>query len=191
MRLEATNIQDVKIVQLTAHADQRGLFAELWDEAKFHALGIRETWVLDGLSRQMKKGTVRALHFQTPPNAQAKLVRVARGRALDVAVDLRQGSPTFGQHVAVELSEDQWRMLYIPVGFAHGFCALEDGTELVYKLSAPYSPDCNHLGLLWNDPDLGIPWPVDDSNAILADRDRTFPLLKDLPPVFGRDGGAP
>lgn len=191
MRLEPTNIDGVFIVCLQAHSDSRGLFAELWDEAKFAQLGIRENWVLDGLSRQMKKGTVRALHFQTPPKAQAKLVRVARGRALDVAVDLRQGSPTFGRHVALELAEDQWRMLYIPVGFAHGFCALEDGTELVYKLSAPYSPECNHLGLLWNDPDLGIPWPVTADNAILAERDKDFPRLRDLPPVFGRDGGAP
>ena len=191
MRLEETNIPDVKIVHLQAHADPRGLFVELWDEAKFQTLGIRESWVLDGLSRQMNKGTVRALHFQTPPKAQAKLVRVARGRALDVAVDLRQGSPSFGQHVAVELDEHQWRLLYIPVGFAHGFCALEDGTELVYKLSAPYSPECNHLGLLWNDPDLVIDWPVSEETAILRDRDSTFPLLKDLPPVFGRNGGAP
>lgn len=191
MRFEDTCIPDVKIVQLAAHADARGLFVELWDEAKFAALGIAETWVLDGLSRQMKKGTVRALHFQTPPKAQAKLVRVARGRALDVAVDLRRGSPTYGQHAAVELNEADWRILYIPAGFAHGFCALEDGTELVYKLSAPYSPECNKHGLLWNDPDLGIPWPVAAENAILAERDRSFPRLKDLPPLFGRDGGEP
>ncbi|MBF0354207.1 MAG: dTDP-4-dehydrorhamnose 3,5-epimerase [Alphaproteobacteria bacterium] len=191
MRLEPSAIPDVKIVHLDAHADARGLFVELWDEAKFAELGIKETWRLDGLSRQMKRGTVRALHFQTPPMAQAKLVRVARGRALDVAVDLRQGSPSFGQHVAVELTSDDWRLFYIPVGFAHGFCALEDGTELVYKLSAPYSPPCNQHGLLWNDPDLGINWPVGEAEAILAERDQTFPRLKDLPPLFGQDGGAP
>lgn len=184
MRVEATVIPDVKLVTLQPHGDARGLFAELWDKAKMEAQGIREAWVLDGLSRQAKAGTVRALHFQTPPNAQAKLVRVARGRALDVAVDLRRGSPSFGRHVAVELSAEGWTMLYIPIGFAHGFCALEDGTELVYKLSAPYSPEDNKLGLLWNDPDLGIAWPVSEADAILAERDRTFPRLKDLPPVF-------
>lgn len=191
MRLEDTAIPDVKIVHLDAHADPRGLFSELWDATKFENLGIHENWVLDGLSRQTRKGTVRALHFQTPPRAQAKLVRVSRGRALDVAVDLRQGSPSFGRHVAIDLNEHEWKLLYIPTGFAHGFCALKDGTELTYKLSAPYSPDCNHLGLLWNDPDLGIGWPVDEASAILAERDKTFPRLKDLPPVFGRDGGAP
>ncbi|MGE5503748.1 MAG: dTDP-4-dehydrorhamnose 3,5-epimerase, partial [Actinomycetota bacterium] len=177
MRAEPTAIPDVKLVTLKPHGDARGLFVELWDQAKMEALGIRETWVLDGLSRQAKAGTIRALHFQTPPNAQAKLVRVARGRALDVAVDLRISSPTFGRHVAVELSAESWTMLYIPVGFAHGFCALEDGTELVYKLSAPYSPECNTLGLLWNDPDLGIAWPVAEADAILAERDRTFPRI--------------
>ena len=184
MRIEATAIPDVKILHLAAHGDGRGLFVELWDQAGFAALGIRETWVLDGLSRQISRGTVRALHFQTPPFAQAKLVRVARGRALDVAVDIRAGSPTFGRHVALEMAADDWRVLYIPVGFAHGFCALEDGTEMVYKLSARYSPEHNALGLLWNDPDLGIRWPVGPADAILTERDRGFPPLKDLPVIF-------
>ncbi|EME69115.1 dTDP-4-dehydrorhamnose 3,5-epimerase [Paramagnetospirillum caucaseum] len=191
MQVEATAIPDVKLVRLIAHGDERGLFAEVWDKAKFADQGIREEWVLQGLSRQNRAGTIRALHFQTPPQAQAKLVRVARGRALDVAVDLRVGSPTYGRHVAVELSAEGWEALYIPVGFAHGFCALEDGTELNYLLSAPYSPECNHLGLLWNDPNLGIPWPVAESEAILAPRDRTFPRLKDLPEVFRYQGAGP
>lgn len=188
MQVEATAIAEVKLVRLIAHGDERGLFAELWDKAKFAAQGIHEDWVLQGLSRQNRAGTVRALHFQTPPQAQAKLVRVARGRALDVAVDLRVGSPSYGRHVAAELSAEGWNALYIPVGFAHGFCALEDGTELNYLLSASYSPECNHLGLLWNDPDLDIAWPVSEAEAILAPRDRTFPRLKDLPEVFRYQG---
>ncbi len=191
MRLEDTAIPDVKIVHLDPHTDARGLFVETWDAAKFEGLDICQNWVLDGLSRQNRKGTVRALHFQTPPQAQAKLVRVARGKALDVAVDLRLGSPSFGRHVAVELDETDWKLLYIPTGFAHGFCAMQDGTELVYKLSSPYSPECNKHGLLWNDPDLAIAWPVAEDEAILAERDTTFPRLRDLPPLFGRFGGTP
>ena len=184
MRLEDTAIQDVKIVHLDAHADHRGLFGELWGRTSFEAIGIRENWVLEGLSRQTKKNTLRGLHFQTPPYQQAKLVRASRGSIFDVAVDIRHGSPTFGKHVSVQLSEADQRLFYIPVGFAHGFCALEDGAELVYKLSAPYNLECSKMGLRWNDPELGIPWPIDEDSAILNDRDRAFPMLRDLQPVF-------
>lgn len=188
MRVEPTVIPDVKLIHLDPHADPRGLFIELFEAKRFAQHGIPTDWVLDAASRQDKTGTVRALHFQTPPFAQAKLVRVARGRALDVALDIRAGSPWYGRHVALELVEDDWRMLYIPVGFAHGFCALADGTEMAYKLGAPYAPQ-HGGGVLWNDPDLGIDWPVDEANAILAPRDRTYPPLRELAPVFSYRGG--
>jgi dTDP-4-dehydrorhamnose 3,5-epimerase len=125
---------------------------------------------------------VRGLHFQVPPTAQAKLVWSVRGAVLDVVVDLRRGSPTFGRHVAVELSPADGQ-LYVPVGFAHGYCTLEADTEVVYKVSAPYAPD-HEGGVLWNDPDLAIPWPIADADAVLAARDAALPRLADLPSVF-------
>ena len=130
-----------------------------------------------------KRGTVRGLHFQSPPFAQAKLLRVLRGAVLDVAVDIRVGSPTFGQHVAVELSAENGLQIFIPAGFAHGFCTLEPGTEVFYKVTAPYAPDNDH-GVLWSDPELGIDWPVTPGAAVLSDKDKVHPRLSDLPEYF-------
>lgn len=133
------------------------------------------------------RGTVRGLHYQVPPKFQAKLVRVTRGRILDVAVDIRQGSPTYGQHVSVELSEDNGLQLYIPVGFAHGFCTLEDATEVSYKVSDFYSPD-HDRGLLWNDPRIAIPWPITAAGAIVSEKDAAQPLLDHLQSPFAYRG---
>jgi dTDP-4-dehydrorhamnose 3,5-epimerase len=126
---------------------------------------------------------VRGLHFQLPPFAQAKLVRVTRGAILDVAVDLRSGSPTYGRHAAMEISADNWRQVFVPVGFAHGFCTLEPETEVLYKVSRPYAPAYDR-GLRWNDPALAVDWPVGEDEAVLSDRDRSHPLLADLGEVF-------
>jgi len=129
------------------------------------------------------RGVVRGLHFQSPPEGQGKLVRVAAGSILDVAVDIRQGSPTYGRHVAIVLTATEGNQLFVPEGFAHGFCTLEPNTEVVYKVSRYYSP-AHDLGMLWNDPSLGIAWPVSESAALLSDKDRRAPRLVELPPYF-------
>jgi dTDP-4-dehydrorhamnose 3,5-epimerase len=171
------------LVSARRFADPRGVFAETYSHADFAALGIPDTFVQDNQSRSVQVGTVRGLHFQTPPRAQAKLVRVIRGRVLDVAVDLRRGSPFFGRHVAVELSAENGLMLYVPVGFAHGFATREPETEVIYKVTDTYAPACD-AGLAWDDPALGIDWGVAPDAATLSDKDRRLPLLADLGPVF-------
>ncbi|MGH7054149.1 MAG: dTDP-4-dehydrorhamnose 3,5-epimerase, partial [Stellaceae bacterium] len=145
--------------------------------------GIAVRFVQDNHSLSLQRGTVRGLHFQIPPFAQAKLVRVTRGAILDVVVDLRRGSPDFGRHVAAELSTAQWNQLFVPEGFAHGFCTIEPETEVTYKVNRPYSA-AHDRGLLWNDPALGIPWPVSESEALLSERDRRHPPLAELPEFF-------
>jgi dTDP-4-dehydrorhamnose 3,5-epimerase len=133
------------------------------------------------LSRQA--GVVRGLHFQTQPFAQHKLIRVTRGRIFDVAVDIRAGSPTYGRHVAVTLTADDSAQLLIPIGFAHGFCTLEPDTEVIYKVSMPYSPE-HDTGIFWNDPALGITWPIEPAAAILSDKDKRNPVLAETPSFF-------
>jgi len=137
-------------------------------------------FVQDLITRTAKTGTVRGLHFQSPPKAQAKLVRVARGRIFDVALDLRPGSETFGRHVSAILDSAEGLQIYIPKGFAHGFCTLDDDTEIVYKLSDGYAPDLSR-GVKWNDPALAIDWPVAEGDAILSDKDMKLPMLEDQP----------
>jgi dTDP-4-dehydrorhamnose 3,5-epimerase len=164
-------------------ADPRGVFTETYSRRDFAAVGIGEEFVQDNQSLSVHPGTVRGLHFQVPPAPQAKLVRVLRGRILDVAVDLRPGSPSFGRHVAVELSAANGLMLYIPVGFAHGFATREADTEVAYKASGLYAPDCDR-GLAWDDPALGIDWQVEPASAVLSDKDRRWPRLADLGRCF-------
>jgi len=183
VQIEATAIPAVKLVTPVRHGDARGFFSEVFREDALVAAGIGERWVQDNHSRTQQPGTIRGLHFQSPPHAQAKLVRVTRGRILDVAVDLRRASPTFGRHVAAELSEANWRQLFIPAGFAHGFCTLEPDTEVLYKVSSYYAPAHDH-GVAWDDPDLAIAWPVASDRAILSDKDRRQPRLADLPALF-------
>jgi dTDP-4-dehydrorhamnose 3,5-epimerase len=171
------------LIEVRRFGDARGVFAETFSRRDFAALGIEEEFVQDNWSRSDAVGTVRGLHFQRPPHAQAKIVRVLRGAILDVAVDLRRASATYAQHVAVELEEGDGRMLYVPAGFAHGFCTLRPGTEIAYKVSDVYAPDCDG-GVIWDDPDIGIEWPVDPRDVVLSDKDAKLPRLADLPAIF-------
>lgn len=160
--------------------DARGAFFESFSAEKMQKAGIIGDWVQDNQSRS-DRGVVRGLHFQQPPFAQAKLVRVAQGRALDVIVDIRRDSPTYGQHLAVELDARRYNMLYVPVGFAHGFTALEDNTLFLYKCTNYYAPQ-SEGGLLWNDPALNIQWGVE--NATISAKDQVLPTLAEFNSPF-------
>ena len=146
--------------------DGRGFFSEVYDRRTLAEAGVCTDFVQDNHSLSTLKGTVRGLHFQTPPHAQDKLVRVVRGSVFDVAVDLRRSSPTYGRHVSVVLSSEAWNQILVPVGFAHGLMTLEPNTEVVYKVSHYYAPE-HDMGLLWNDPTLGIRWPIPEDEAVL------------------------
>lgn len=179
----ALAIPEVILVTPAKFGDDRGFFSETYNAQAFCAAGIDATFVQDNQSLSRQKGVVRGLHFQKPPHAQGKLVRVVRGRILDVAVDIRVGSPTFGRHVSAELSADNWQQLWVPAGFAHAFCTLEADTEVVYKVTDYYAPECD-AGILWNDPDLAIDWPVDAADAVLSAKDAVLPRLADLGECF-------
>ena len=183
MKIEATALPDVKLVTPVRHGDTRGFFAETFKSSAFAEAGLPSHFVQDNHSLSATVGTIRGLHYQSMPYPQDKLVRVLRGRVLDVAVDIRKKSPTFGRHVAVELSADNFLQLFVPIGFAHGFCTLEPDTEIIYKVTAPYAPQCD-FGLAFDDPALGIAWPVDLATATLSDKDRKQPRLADLPSHF-------
>jgi len=183
MLVTEAELPGVKLLLPQRFGDERGYFCETYSKSRWAKAGIVEEFVQDNHSFSRDAGVVRGMHFQTPPFAQAKLVRAARGRFLDVVVDLRCGSPTFGRHLTVEISADSGNEIYIPVGFAHGLCTLEPGTEVIYKASAFYAPE-HEMGVAWDDPDLGIRWPVAAEAAILSTRDRRQPRLKDLPRYF-------
>jgi dTDP-4-dehydrorhamnose 3,5-epimerase len=181
--VEPLAIPDVKIVRPKKFGDARGFFSETYSAAAFAEAGIPDVFVQDNHSFSAAAGTVRGLHFQRNPRAQAKLVRVTRGRILDVAVDLRRSSPTFGKWVGAEISAEAWNQIYVPVGFAHGFCTLEPDTEIAYKVTDTYAP-AEDGGVFWQDEDLAIDWPIAPHQAILSDKDRVLPRLRDLPPLF-------
>lgn len=176
-------LPEVKLVRPRRFGDARGYFVETYNRRALAAGGITDDFVQDNHSRSETIGTVRGLHFQTPPHAQAKLVRCSAGRIFDVAVDIRHGSPTYGRYVSTELSAENGWQLYIPIGFAHGLMTLEPGTEIQYKVSADYAPK-HDAGLIWNDPALAIPWPVEQSTAVLSDKDRKLPRLADFASPF-------
>jgi dTDP-4-dehydrorhamnose 3,5-epimerase len=181
--IQPTAIPDVKILTPRRLSDGRGFFSETYNRRRFEEAGLHFDFVQDNHSLSTERGTIRGLHFQSAPFAQDKLVRVVRGRILDVAVDLRRSSPTFGQHIAVELSAENWRQLLVPVGFAHGFCTLEPDTEVLYKVTDYYSAAHDH-GLAFDDPALGIAWPVATGEAVLSEKDRKHPRLAELPAYF-------
>jgi dTDP-4-dehydrorhamnose 3,5-epimerase len=187
MKIIATEIPEVKVLEVPRFGDARGFFSETYRRSLLAEAGIDVDFVQDNHSRSASAGTVRGFHYQSPPRAQGKLVRVVRGAILDVAVDIRFGSPTFGKHVAVRVSAEAWNQIWLPVGFAHGLVTLEPDTEVLYKVTDYYSPE-HDFGLLWDDPALGVSWPVGAEHAVLSEKDRKHPRLADLPQHF-RYGG--
>jgi dTDP-4-dehydrorhamnose 3,5-epimerase len=183
LKVVSTNIDAVKIVTPKSFADARGEFCETYNRRRFFENGITLDFVQDNHSSSALPGTVRGLHFQSHPFAQDKLVRVLRGRIVDVAVDLRRSSPTYGKWVAEELSADDGKQLLVPVGFAHGFCTLEPDTHVMYKVTSYYSP-ANDLGIAWNDPDVAIDWPIAAGEAVLSEKDMRLPAFRSLPIYF-------
>lgn len=181
MQVDPTALSDVLIVTPRRFGDARGWFMETCSTPKLAEAGIAVEWVQDNHSFSATKGTLRGLHYQAPPHAQDKLVRCSRGAILDVAVDFRAGSPTFGKWVGVELSAENGRQLLVPRGFLHGFVTLTDDVEVQYKCSDVYAPDCDGA-VRWNDPEIGIDWGV--AVPMLSDKDAKAPLLKDAPRPF-------
>lgn len=171
-----TQLEGVVEIQPVRHGDDRGWFSETWNQASLNQAGIEIAWVQDNESFSAAAGTVRGIHFQRPPSAQDKLVRVIAGRILDIAVDLRQSSPTFGRHVAVELTANLGNQLLIPKGFGHGFATLEPNCHVAYKVSAPYDPDAD-AAIHWTDPDLALPWGVTADAATVSAKDGAAPRL--------------
>jgi dTDP-4-dehydrorhamnose 3,5-epimerase len=184
MIMDALVSQDVpRIFMPLRHHDARGWFSETYREDKLREQGITCRFVQENESYSKRAGTVRGLHFQRPPAAQAKLIAVARGRVLDVIVDMRKGSPTYGEYASVELSAETGAQLFVPVGFAHGFVTLVDEVVVIYRVSDYYAPACDG-GIRWDDPDIGIAWPIEASNAIVSDKDRKLPLFRDFASPF-------
>lgn len=174
MQVEPLRIPAVVLLTPPRFEDERGFFSEVWSRKSLQAAGLPASFEQENHSLSRRVGTVRGLHYQTPPMAQGKLVRVVRGRIFDVAVDLRRDSSSYGQWVGAELSAQDGRMIWIPAGFAHGFCTLEPETEIVYLVDAPYSA-AHNAGLKWNDPAIGVDWPVEAGSAVLSQADRDAP----------------
>lgn len=177
-------IPDVVIVTPNIFSDERGWFMEAYKRSDFEKNGISLKFVQDNHSKSAK-GVLRGLHYQLNPNAQGKLVKVLKGRIFDVAVDIRKGSPFYGKWIGLELSDKSNQMLWIPHGFAHGFIAMEDETEILYKVTNEYSPEKDR-GIIWNDPDVGIKWPI--KNPILSEKDSQLPLMKNAENNFEYEG---
>jgi dTDP-4-dehydrorhamnose 3,5-epimerase len=176
MIVEPTALPDVMLVTPRRFLDGRGFFSETWNQSRFAEAGIRGPFVQDNHAMSADRGVIRGLHLQITPNAQGKLVRVVRGSIWDVAVDIRPGSATYGRHASAVLSAENWRQLWIPDGFLHGYCTLEADTEVIYKVTAPWDRQAER-GVIWNDPALAVPWPIDAADAILSDKDRLLPRL--------------
>ena len=183
MEVIESKINGVKVLHPQMFEDDRGAFCETYNKRALAEAGINTEFVQDNYCRNPCKGTVRGLHFQTSPHAQAKLIWVVRGTVQDVVVDLRHGSPTFGEHECFNLSAENLRQVFIPAGLAHGYCTLEADTEVAYKVDAFYAPE-HEGGLLWSDTGLEIDWPVSAGEATVSERDRGFPRFDELPKIF-------
>lgn len=183
MQVERLAIADIILITPPRFGDARGYFSEVFNAARFAAIGVDQTFVQDNQSLSARRGTIRGLHCQVAPHVQGKLVRVLRGAIWDVAVDIRHGSPSFGRHVGAELSAANGAQLWVPGGFLHGFCTLEPETEVLYKVTGDYDR-ASERGVIWNDPDLTLPWPVAPEAAVLSDKDVALPRLADCEAWF-------
>jgi dTDP-4-dehydrorhamnose 3,5-epimerase len=183
MNIRQLELDGVFEIVPTKHGDDRGFFSETWNRDALAKVGIDLAFVQDNHSHSSAPGTLRGLHYQSPPYAQAKLVRVVRGAIFDVAVDIRKGSPTFGRWISLEVSSQRWNQLLVPVGFAHGFVTLTPDTEVIYKVDAVYSPD-HDRSIRYDDPTIGIRWPIELPPFQLSKKDREAPLLADSDPGF-------
>lgn len=184
----ACAIPDVLLIEAPKFRDHRGHFMETFSRREFDQAGIGCDFVQDNQSQSLRQGTVRGLHFQVPPRAQAKLVRVPAGSIYDVAVDLRRGSPTFGKWCGAELSAENGHQLFIPSGFAHGFCTLEPDTQVAYKVSDYYAPELE-TGLIWNDPDLAIAWPFKPADIVISEKDNALARWRQFESPFVHASG--
>jgi dTDP-4-dehydrorhamnose 3,5-epimerase len=187
VEIQETGFPGLFIIRPAVHGDGRGFFLESWSRRVFAEHGIEVDFVQDNHARSVKRGVLRGLHFQAPPAAQSKLVRVTRGAVYDVVVDLRVGSPTYGKWHAETLSEENFLQMFVPKGFAHAYLTLTDEVEFQYKVDAFYSPECDS-GIFWNDPDLGIDWPEQD--PILSDKDTHLQRLRDFASPFRFDAAS-
>ena len=178
MTITPLAIPDVLLITPKRHGDDRGWFSETWSQTALAGSLADTAFVQDNQAFSAARGTLRGLHFQMAPHAQGKLIRVLRGAIYDVAVDIRTGSPTFGQWVSAELTAQGGEQLWVPRGFAHGYCTITDDCEIFYKVDSPYAPDCEG-GIAWNDPDLAIPWPI-SGDPFLSGKDQVLPRLEDL-----------
>lgn len=183
MQVRRLAILDVLEIVPQKFGDDRGFFSETYSAQKFRDAGIALDWVQDNHSLSRAKGVLRGLHYQAPPAAQDKLVRVIRGKIFDVAVDIRHGSPTFGKWVSLIVSADDWNQILVPKGFAHGFVTLVPDTEVIYKVSTPYAPE-HDRNIRWDDPDIGIDWPLEGASPVLSPKDAKAPALSGLDTGF-------
>ena len=183
MQVLPTAIPAIKLLVPKKFGDHRGFFSEVYSQKALAEAGVLTNFVQDNHSLSVEKGVLRGLHYQVLPMAQDKLVRVVHGAILDVAVDIRRGSPTFGKHVTAVLSAENWNQIFVPTGFAHGFVTLQPNTEVLYKVSTYYSPS-HERGIRFNDPKLAIDWGIDAESAILSSRDRDHPTLADAKDLF-------
>jgi dTDP-4-dehydrorhamnose 3,5-epimerase len=183
MKVERLAVPDVILVVPDRYEDSRGFFSEVFSVARFEEAGIGLPFVQDNQSLSRDRGTIRGLHCQVATRVQGKLVRCVRGAIWDVAVDARQGSPTYGRYAAAELSAENWAQLWVPPGFLHGFCTLVPDTEVLYKVTDLYDRGAER-GVRWDDPDLALPWPVPPGEAVLSDKDRALPGWAECGPLF-------
>ncbi|MGL4396145.1 MAG: dTDP-4-dehydrorhamnose 3,5-epimerase [Hyphomicrobium sp.] len=183
MKIEDLSIDGIKLLTPKFWRDDRGFFVETWSRRALESVGVIADFVQDNQAFSIEAGTLRGLHYQLPPMAQLKLVRCTRGSVLDVAVDIRRASPSFGRHVSAVLSAENGAQLLVPEGFAHGYVTLEPNSEVCYKVTANYAP-AQDRGILWNDPDLAIAWGLADSAVILSEKDKMQPRLRDARQLF-------
>jgi len=177
MKFTTTELDGVFLISPDVHGDHRGFFLESYTSKEMEAHGLPVNFVQDNHARSLVKGVLRGMHFQKPPFAQSKFVRVTRGAVYDVVIDMRKSSCSFGKWAGFTLTEENHDMLFVPKGFAHGYCTLTDDTEFMYKVDAYYAP-AHDAGIRWNDPDIAIKWPVE--SPVLSDKDNKLPLLKDI-----------